>query len=189
MSAVRTLDRRTLTICACIALIAACAAGLVAWAVLDDGTSSASPSDVTLVDRGEDTLMTTELDVPDGAAPTNLEVLGGGKPMLVNFWQSTCAPCIAEMPLLEEARRANPEVVFVGVATQDRAADAARFATETGITYPWVLDTVGDAFHLSEGTGMPTTVLIDERGEVVDRHSGAYRDLAQIQSSIDEHLG
>lgn len=57
-----------------------------------------------------------------------------GKALVINFWDTECPPCIREMPLLEQAARAHPEAVFIGVTLSPKQ-QASDFLEGTGITY------------------------------------------------------
>jgi cytochrome c biogenesis protein CcmG/thiol:disulfide interchange protein DsbE len=91
-----------------------------------------------------------------------------GKPVVLNFFQSSCAPCKAESARLELAYRQyrNDGVVFVGIDFQDALADAHRFVRVHGITYPVVRDPghIVDRYGL---LGTPETFFIDRRGRLV----------------------
>ena len=51
-----------------------------------------------------------------------------GKPVLLNFWLSSCAPCIREMPsLMELAERAGKGLAMVLVTTDEDLKDLERF--------------------------------------------------------------
>ncbi|WP_426574747.1 TlpA family protein disulfide reductase [Aquihabitans sp. McL0605] len=188
----RTLDRRTVAICFCIALLAALAAGLIASIAMGDDDQAAGRAgqmdlkEATNVDTAQ--LLALPLDTPTGGS-TNLGAHLDEKPMLVNLWQSTCAPCIKEMPLLEQARADNPDVTFVGVASQDRVEKAKELADQTGITYPWALDPSGNFFYAAKAAGMPTTLLLSADGDLLASKTGAFKSQAQLQSFIDQHGG
>lgn len=108
----------------------------------------------------------------DGAEPVELASLHG-LPTVVNFWASTCAPCVQEMPALEEVHLAAGDAVsFLGVAVADRAEDSLELADRTGVTYLLARDPQGEFFAAAGGAVLPTTLVLDADGEVVRRLSG-----------------
>jgi len=93
-----------------------------------------------------------------------------GRPVVINFWASWCAPCKAEASTLErlwrEYRRRG--VVFVGVDSNDAASDARRFLSAHGITYPAVHDAGGLVAANKYGVAnLPVTYFVDRRGRLV----------------------
>jgi thiol-disulfide isomerase/thioredoxin len=179
-------------ICVCIALVGALLAALVTSVVLDDDTGTASDeqsADVVLgaaVDTEE--LLGVELLELDGS-PTSLGELLTDKPMVVNLWAQSCAPCVKEMPLLEVASKANPDIAFLGIDTQDQLDKALEMAERTGITYPWVQDPDGDFFYAARAAGMPTTLVVNPQGEVLAAKTGSFSSQTELQRWIDGYLG
>jgi thiol-disulfide isomerase/thioredoxin len=95
-----------------------------------------------------------------------------GRPLFLNLWATWCGPCRAEMPILQDASEAHPEVRFVGVAIEDSERSVADFVAEIGVTYNIGLDddnVVRDAYPT---LGMPTTFLIDPGGSIAKTHIG-----------------
>ena len=183
---------RLVAICACIALVGALLAALVTSLVLDDdpeATSDDASADLVLgeaVDTAE--LLGVELLELDGS-PTSLGDLLTDRPMVVNLWAQSCAPCVKEMPLLEGASKANPDIAFLGVDTQDQLDKALEMAERTAITYPWVQDPEGDFFYAAQAAGMPTTLVINPQGEVLAAKTGSFSSQTELQRWIDAYLG
>ena len=123
---------------------------------------------------------------PDGEEEPLAESLQG--PTVVNFFASWCPPCIAEMPDFESVfQQVGGEVAFLGLAVQDRTADATRIVEETGITYPWARDVRGDIASAAQVTQMPSTMFIDAEGEVVSVRSGAL-DADELRDLLESEL-
>lgn len=114
---------------------------------------------------------------PDGGDFDLAKFKGG--PVLVNLWASWCAPCIKELPTLQELEQSHSEDGALGViaVSQDMAPqgsveaflaerDLGRFA----------------AFHdaemkLTDALGiqvMPTTILYDSHGKEIWRYIGDF---------------
>ena len=55
------------------------------------------------------------------------DVLGAGKPVVVDFWAPWCGPCKAIAPALEELAGANAGVEFVKLDIDDNPRTASRF--------------------------------------------------------------
>lgn len=187
------LPRRTLAICVAIAAIGALLAGLVASVVLsDDAPSDEARADLEAVEEADpEAMLAVALTTPDGK-PTTLAANLDGRPMVVNLWAHSCAPCIEEMPLLEAAHQEHPSVGFLGVhvndpAPSDQLEKAKGLATQTGITFPWVQDPDRNFFFEAKAAGMPTTLFLDERGRILATKTGAFSDRAELWSWISEH--
>lgn len=111
-----------------------------------------------------------------------------GTPVLVNFFASTCVPCVREMPAFEEVfQEVGDEVRFLGLAMQDRPEDALDLIERTGITYPAAQDRDGSVINALGGTVLPTTVLLDAEGEIVANHSGAL-DADELRKLLADEL-
>ena len=90
-----------------------------------------------------------------------------GHYVLVHFWASWCKPCREEMPEITAWARAHPNIVFVPISLDDKAADAASFLKHSELTgVPVLMGSVDQAQSLGI-RGLPTTMIIDPQGHVV----------------------
>lgn len=185
-----------------LSLAACCAAGLLA--ACDNGGEDAAQENAVLSPESETIELTGILDRsfvgeavpavtvvdPDGAELVLPEV---GEPMLLNLWATWCAPCVVEMPLLDElAADLDGRVRVVTVSEDLRGAEVVEpfFAARDLPNLPRWLDTQNDlAFSFGGGPVLPLTVLYDAEGKELWRVIGAY-DWAseEARAAIEEAL-
>ena len=101
------------------------------------------------------------------------ERVGDRRPTVVNFFSTTCTPCIKEMPAFERVHRSRDDISFIGIDVQDQVGPGRKLIERTGITYEALRDPPGDLLRVAGGVGLPTTLLIDAEGRVVESHTGA----------------
>jgi len=91
-----------------------------------------------------------------------------GKVVVLNFWESYCAPCTLEARTVSDASKlwAKKGVEFVGIDVQDLPGSALAFMHRFDITYPVVADD-GSLMGRYGVTGFPETFFINKRGTVV----------------------
>jgi thiol-disulfide isomerase/thioredoxin len=92
-----------------------------------------------------------------------------GDVVVVNFWGSWCAPCVAEAPGLEAAYRAMAGygVRFLGVNIRDDPVSAQNYVTGNAISFPNIEDpedTIALLFRDPPANSIPATVIVDRAG-------------------------
>jgi thiol-disulfide isomerase/thioredoxin len=96
-----------------------------------------------------------------------------GKPLVVNLWASWCPPCRREMPALQAAQQANPEVAFVFLNQGESAAVVGEFLAAQGLRMQNVLvDPAAQMAARTRSPGYPTTLFYDRHGLLRGRHAG-----------------
>lgn len=109
----------------------------------------------------------------DGSGTVSLASLRG-RPVVLNFWSSSCVTCKSEAPVLErDWTRYRPRgVVFLGVDYNDLASDARTFVAAHGLTFPILKDgsaSVTSTYGVSQA---PETYVVNRRGRIVAHLAG-----------------
>ncbi|OLC25902.1 MAG: hypothetical protein AUG06_05330 [Actinobacteria bacterium 13_1_20CM_2_65_11] len=95
-----------------------------------------------------------------------------GRPLVINFWATYCAPCRVEMPMLQSKVGAQPAVRLVLINEGDSAQAARSFLSSAGIHQPALLDSdlaVGRAYG---AVALPITVFVRADGSIAARQIG-----------------
>jgi thiol-disulfide isomerase/thioredoxin len=124
---------------------------------------------------GAQQFWTQEYETPQG---TKLAMASfKGKPLLLNFWATWCAPCIEEMPMLDAFYKQNAAKGWqmVGLAI-DQPSSVRKFLEKTAVSYPIGLAGFGGT-ELTKALGdvaggLPFSVLFDKEGKVRQRRMG-----------------
>jgi thiol-disulfide isomerase/thioredoxin len=134
---------------------------------------------------------------PQPAPDLELEVVNGGetfslseqkgKVVLVDLWATWCAPCISELPHLQELSESyDPnEFAMVGIVLEsgDRE-EIEEFIAKQSIKYTNLLGDEGSKEAFGPFLGYPTKYLIDKDGYVVKKYFGVGGD--QLTKDVEK---
>jgi len=113
-----------------------------------------------------------------------------GKVVVLNFWFTTCKPCVSEIPELNEVYeeyKNNTNVIFASI-TFNKRKKVDKFLKKYTIKYPVISD-ARDICDLFKVTGYPTNIVIDKNGNYFDYISGGFPQIGnQISNSIQNAL-
>ncbi|PZT84961.1 MAG: thiol:disulfide interchange protein [Citromicrobium sp.] len=115
-----------------------------------------------------------------------------GTPVLLNLWATWCAPCVKEMPLLDELATEYDEQLHVITVSQDMGSPekVRQFFEENELEYleSWMDPENRLGFELGGGS-LPLTVLYDSSGREVWRVAGDYDwSSEEARAAIDEAI-
>ncbi len=93
-----------------------------------------------------------------------------GKVLVVNFWGSWCAPCVAEAPELDAVYQAHRDegLAFLGINVREDSIDNARAFAAQNTSYPSIFDpssrlALGFEVHPN---AVPATIVLDRQGRI-----------------------
>jgi len=142
-------------------MAALAAAALLALPALADVSAGGAAPPFTLRARDGSSLSLTQLK---------------GRVVLINFWATWCVPCRKEMPLLESIYKQYSKrgftLVAVDVESDSKEALGWLKQLATPLSFPILFDTDSKVSQLYGVASMPSTVLIDRKGNVQWLHRG-----------------
>jgi thiol-disulfide isomerase/thioredoxin len=97
-----------------------------------------------------------------------------GKVVFLNFWATWCAPCVQEMPTMERLHQElGPKgLVVLAVNYQEDAKDVKEFFSKHKLTFTALLDFDANVAESYRTWGLPMTVIVNKRGELVGKAAG-----------------
>ncbi len=121
--------------------------------------------------EGEEFYPEVILVEPDGKVWTSFDERG--KLLVLNFWASWCPPCRAEMPMLDRLADDDQyaDVAFYAVnatGTEKTATSGEEWLEQNGYSIPLLLDISGNASATFGINSLPTTVILDGNGKLVE---------------------
>lgn len=114
-----------------------------------------------------------------------------GKVTLVNFWATSCATCVAEMPMIvrahEKYRSRGYETLAVAMS-YDPPSYVVNFASTRKLPFAVALDNTGAAAKAwGDVKVTPTTFVVNKRGNIVKRYVGK-PNFDELDKLIEELL-
>ncbi len=96
-----------------------------------------------------------------------------GKPLIINFWATWCAPCVIEMPNIQKYyNRYEGEFDVLAVNADEPAGPVRSFVDDMGLTFDILLDPGGEIQLLYQIRGYPTSLFVDTDGIIRAQHIG-----------------
>ena len=115
-----------------------------------------------------------------------------GKPVVVNLWATWCQPCLREMPSLDRLQAELDGKLTVLAVSEDRAGAkrVGEFVAQMGLKNLTIyLDPKSELSHALGVRGLPTSIVIDAKGQIVGRVEGAAEwDSATMMAALKPFL-
>lgn len=117
--------------------------------------------------------------------------LASGRPVLVDFWATWCAPCVSAMPELQRLHKKHAAKGFsvVGISIDEEHDKARKFAEKKKLAYPVYLDAAEtpawSTFHVRS---IPAVFLVDAQGRIVQQWLGKV-DMKEVEQAVARLVG
>jgi thiol-disulfide isomerase/thioredoxin len=95
-----------------------------------------------------------------------------GKPLVVNYWATWCAPCLKEFPYFESVKkRFSDEVNFVMIS-DETIEKITSFSTSKPYSFHFLKSSKKlSEYGLNEMTAIPTTYFYNAQGDLIATHT------------------
>jgi peroxiredoxin len=115
-----------------------------------------------------------------------------GKAVLINIWATWCPPCRAEMPAMEsfyqQYKASGLIVLGINATNQDNQLDIVPFVNQYGLSFPILLDEVGELGQKYELRSLPSSYFIDRNGTIAAVVIGGPMSDALLRTNIEAIL-
>jgi peroxiredoxin len=110
-----------------------------------------------------------------------------GKPVMLNFWATSCEPCRRQIPyLLEASDKMAKEGLEFFTVSREKEATLRKFMQQEGYVFVVALDSdraVWESYHISN---TPHTFFIDSDGIIRSTRIGALETTQQVLSELEK---
>lgn len=98
-----------------------------------------------------------------------------GKVIFLNFWATWCLPCVAELPSINKMynQLKDENIVFL-LISNETTEKVAKYKERKKFDVPFhIIDSTGYIPRLYQSPSIPTTFLINKKGEIIRATAGA----------------
>jgi peroxiredoxin len=111
-----------------------------------------------------------------------------GRPVILNFWATSCYYCIYEMPYLQQVYEewSSEGLVLLAINMGGTPSRVEEFLKSHNLSLPVLLDTKNDVGRRYNVLYIPTTFFIDKNGIIQAVRVGAFLDKKAIEDNLNK---
>ncbi len=131
---------------------------------------------MTVVSFAQEKLPNVTIKDINGNSINLSELSNNGKPIVINFWATWCAPCKRELNTISElytewVEETGVKIYAVSIDDQRTVDKVKPYVNASGWEYEILLDTNGELKRALGVNNVPFTLLLDGNGNVVWKHN------------------
>jgi len=110
------------------------------------------------------------------------------KPIILNFWKTSCPPCISEAPYVQQVYEewSARGLVLLTINVGGISSQVREFLQSHNLSFPVLLDTDRTVYQEYDVAGTPTTFFIDRDGAIQFIKVGAFPSKEAIEDDLNK---
>jgi len=113
-----------------------------------------------------------------------------GRFVLLDFWATWCAPCMAEIPFIKDTRRSYPDskLVIIGISQDHNLSKLRQVVNQRKMNWLHFFDNETEISRLYGINAFPTYILLDGQGNIIYKSDYVKDDVKEIPKVLDARL-
>ncbi len=113
-----------------------------------------------------------------------------GKIVLIDFWATWCAPCMAEIPFIKSIRDRYPQdkLVIIGISRDNELGKLKKVVNDQAMNWYHFFDNKTDICLLYGIDTFPTLILLNKEGKIIYRSDYIKDDTKELEKVLNKNI-